>query len=386
MSTGFIAVAAVLSLLALAWPLRALMGPRSQAPAVREFSLLRRQLAAARLEHARGRLSDAAWEAQQAEAATRAAELLAVEAPAPPARSLAAVLTLMLPIAALALYLHLGTPAALQPEPAVPASDMDAALAQLEARLASDPDRLEDWVLLARSYQALERHDEAVAALRRALQLAPNDPDVMALLANALAFADPQGRVPAEAVALLDGALRADPDAQRALYLRGIAAFQAGASEDALSYWERLRQRLDPTSPAGVELDRQIAAARQSIAGESERALGGVEVSLSLAESLQDRVAEGDVLFVFARAAEGPRMPLAIARLRAAQLPTTVRLTDDMGMLPDLKLSDAEEIIVGARISRSGNATPQPGDLQALSEPLAPAQSPRVELVIDSVL
>ena len=108
-------------------------------------------------------------------------------------------------------------------------------------------------------------------------------------------------------------------------------------------------------------------------------------VRVDVAPELKGRIQPGDTLFVFARMPEGPRMPLAIQRRQADSLPITVTLDDSMGMLPTMKLSSSPQVVVGARISRSGNATPQSGDFQGLSAPLAVAgQDGVVDLIIAS--
>jgi len=119
-------------------------------------------------------------------------------------------------------------------------------------------------------------------------------------------------------------------------------------------------------------------------AASSAKAAASISGRVSLAPALAARVAPGDTLFVFARAAEGPRMPLAIIKRAGADLPLSFTLDDSMAMAPQFKLSAFANVVVGARLSKSGNAMPQSGDLEGTSPPLAGRHS-GIEIVIDTV-
>ncbi|GIX33370.1 MAG: c-type cytochrome biogenesis protein CcmI [Lysobacterales bacterium] len=277
--------------------------------------------------------------------------------------------------------------------PARTMPDLLAATAQLAARLERDPSDLAGWVLLGRSYRALERFAEAREALARAYALAPEHPDLMVEYAEALALAAPGRMIEGEAMALIERALLLAPDHPRALWLRGIAHRQAGRNEQAVADWERLltSQSLDP----GVrsEIERLIAEARgrssaqpQTEAPSAPVAAGSVTVLVELDDSLRNRARPEDTVFVFARPAEGGRMPLAIRRLRVADLPAEVRLDAGDAMMPELSLDRFDRVAVGARVSRSGLAQPQSGDLEGLTGPVSTRSGERVRLKIDRVL
>ena len=258
----------------------------------------------------------------------------------------------------------------------------------LAARMKERPDDGEGWTMLARSYTVLGRFGEAVPAYAKAAALQPTNAGLLADYADAVAAQNGSVGNP-ESLALIDRALAADPKHPKALALAGTAAYDRGDFAGAVARWQKIADAL----PAGSELLVQVQA---SIAEAKERMGGGaaakapaagapaapaavdasaVAGTVSLDPSLAAQAAPDDTVFVFARAAEGPRMPLAVKRARVADLPLTFRLDDSMAMSPAAKLSGARSIVVGARISKSGNAMPQPGDLSGESKPLAPGTS-----------
>ncbi len=348
----------------------------------------------------------------------------------PPARGAAAGLSLLLPFAAAALYFHLGEPRALDPDARAPgvarmaaqggseaadAPDMEQAVQGLAQRLREDPDNLDGWLLLGRAYKAMERFEPALEALTQAYRLAPDNPDVMIEYAEGKALAAPRRRIEGENLALIEQAVELQPDHQRGIWLLGVAAMQGGRPKDAVDRWETLRQLISSDLSAVQALDEQIEAARQaaglpparvstaiveSAEGQSatpaepaspagsDDAAGGprLTVIVDIAPALRERLSASDVLFVFARPAQGSRMPLAIQRLPAANLPVTVTLDDSQSMMPALKLSTMPEVVVGARVSSSGQAIPQPGDFEGLSAPLPNTTSEPIRLTIDQVV
>ena len=343
----------------------------------------------------------------------------------PPARAAAALLALLLPFSAAALYLKLGEPDALDPAnlqrgaaasagapsaQAADAPDMEQAVQGLAERLRSEPDNLEGWLLLGRAYKSMERFEPAKEALTQAYRLAPEDPDVMIEYAEAQALAAPRRRIEGENLALIEQAVQMQPDHQRGIWLLGVAAMQGGRPKEAVDRWETLRQLISSDLAAVQSLDEQIEAARQAAglpparestalaepavpqapAPAADAAADSdaprLTVQVDIAPALRDRLNASDVLFVFARPAQGSRMPLAIQRLPAANLPATIVLDDSHSMMPALKLSTMPEVVVGARVSSSGQAIPQPGDLEGLSPPLPNSTREPIRLVIDQVL
>lgn len=340
---------------------------------------------------------------------------------APSRTAFAALLlvALLLPASALILYRLVGAPQALDPANLVAAGgehgpDMAQAIAALAARLKEQPDDVEGWALLARAYQATGRAEESLDAYRRAHALAKDNAALTVEYAQALAVAAPDHRIDGEARALLDGVLKADPTNQRALWLVGISDFQDGKFDAAIARWNALLPLLGPGEVAdSVREQIALAEARRdgkeppaslpptatgdnaaapstapagAVNGAASAAAPKLTVQVALDPKLADHLDPAATLFVFARAASGPPMPLAIQRLKASQLPLTVTLDEGNGMLPNLKLSMFPQVVIGARVSKSGNAMPQSGDLQVLSAPTDVHRTEPVALVIDEVV
>lgn len=397
MSASFLLAVALVSITALVPILRPLWRAEAEDEAARSLRKQREALAAA---HAAGVLS------QDEYASKLAAMPASAAAPTRPSRALALGLAVALPLLAFAMYREIGEPRALDPKALVSAAaemaaapDLATAVKGLEARLAGQPDDAEGLRLLARGYQQLQRFGDARDALAKVRALAPDDLDVQVEYAEALALASDTRRFEGEAEALLADALGKQPDHQRALWLSGIAAVQREDKAAALAHWQRLLPLLPPDSNVHRAVAEQIrglggdvpepAAAPTSPAPADAIAAGGtaLRVSVRIADALTSRVAPSDTVYVFARAAEGPKMPLAIQRFAASELPKEVLLDDSMGMMPTLKLSQVPRIVLGARISKSGNATPQAGDFETIGTPFEQGDdtSPR-ELVIADVV
>lgn len=284
-------------------------------------------------------------------------------------------------------YAALGSPDRLAAEPptvqAAPSpalGQLSAVVDQLAAHVKAQPGDAKAWQMLASAYATLQRHADAVAAYRTALQLQPRDATLTTDLAFAIAMAN-QRRFAGEPAALVERALALEPNNPKALALAGTVAFDRKDYEQAVHHWERLAQAEPADGPfaqqiaASIAQARQLAAARAAPAPVVDKpaapaAPARITGTVSLAPALKSRVSPGDTLFVFARAAEGPRMPLAILRKQVKDLPLEFTLDDSLSMSPAAKLSGASRVIVGARISKSGQAMPQPGDLQVLSAPV----------------
>jgi cytochrome c-type biogenesis protein CcmH len=214
---------------------------------------------------------------------------------------------------------------------------------------------------------------------------------LLADYADALAMA--QGRrLQGEPERLVLRALEIEPDHLKALLLAGAAAMERGDHAAAVERWSRAKQVAPPDSPLASGLDeglRQARAAAGLPADDAASAAQGagvpaasLQVRVTLAPALAARVQPDNTVFVFARAAEGPRAPLAIARLRAAELPATVTLDDTTAMSPQMRLSSFSLVVVEARVSRSGEATPQPGDLEGRTD-AAVAPGPAVTVGVE---
>jgi cytochrome c-type biogenesis protein CcmH len=348
-------------------------------------------------------------------------------APAPPARRprLASVLAvaLFVPAGTLALYGMLGTRAALTAgDPAAAAAapagrqaphtmsreQMEAMVEGLAERLKQRPDDADGWHMLARSYVAFGRLPEAAQAYDRAAALAPRDPQVLADYADTLAMVNGrslEGR-PTELVA---AALAIDPKHPKSLALAGTAAFNRHDYEGAIALWQALQTGLAPESEQARSIATSIAQAKAAAQGRERSpaaaapvagpaptagptaaatataAAPSIEGSVAISDAVKARLAGGDTLFVFARAVDGARVPLAVARAAAGEFPSRFRLDDSLSMSPQFKLSAHSEVMLGARVSRSGNATPQSGDLVGALGPVkVGARDARI--VIDRVV
>jgi cytochrome c-type biogenesis protein CcmH len=296
-----------------------------------------------------------------------------------------------LPLAAGGLYLVVGTPATLDGVPAAqPALDVDQAVAELRDHLKQVPDDLQGWLLLAQTEAALHQNTQARDAYDQALRLDPHNAAAMVGWAEADSIARHDHRIDGRALDLLKQAVQADPANQRGLWLLGISQFQHDDYADAAATWRRLQPLLEPGSTVAKAVTEQIAVAEARANGQPASVTPAetgprLTVQVELAPALRHKVPPGAALFVYARANKGPAMPLAVARLDATQLPATVTLTDAMAMAPQLKLSSAKKVLVGARISASGQAVAQPGDLEGEAGDVPVDRTAPLRIVIDKV-
>lgn len=281
---------------------------------------------------------------------------------------------------------------------------MTALTERLAERMKSTPDDAEGWSMLGRSYAALGRTDEALRAYDRLIKLRPDDPSVLADYADALAVKNNQ--LAGEPMKYVERALKLDPNHVKALMLAGTDAFNRADYAKAVQHWERAAEAGPPDNPL-VQMARSgVTEARargnlpaptasgkppattstaQQPAGPATAAAavvsGAISGTVTLAPALKGRVGPDDAIFVFARAATGSRMPVAFMRAQVKDLPLNFTLDDSMAMSPAARLSTAGQVVVGARVSKSGQAMPQAGDLEGLSEPTA-AGSAGVNVVI----
>jgi cytochrome c-type biogenesis protein CcmH len=250
---------------------------------------------------------------------------------------------------------------------------------KLSARLKEKPDDVEGWSMLARSYSVLGRHAEALKAYEKASNLRKDDPTLLADYADSLAVNN-NSNLEGEPMKLVERALKLDPKNLKALYLAGTYSFNKKDYANAVKVWEKLAEVGPPGNVFVNQIEPAIAEAR-SLAGmppaakpldaapQTAAAVGGGTVSgtVTLSAALAKQAQPDDTVFVFARAAEGSRMPLAILRKQVKDLPISFTLNDSMAMSPATALSSQSKVIVGARVSKSGNAMPQPGDLSGQS-------------------
>jgi cytochrome c-type biogenesis protein CcmH len=309
--------------------------------------------------------------------------------------SSAAMLIGGLSVLAAVLYHFVGTPVALDAAMVKRPDTLEEAVAQLERKRDAFPDH-EGWVMLATAYGRLGKTAQARDAWQEALKRAPDDANLLAAAAEARAQADSRRSFDAEAVGYLQRALKADPRHQRARFFLGIALRQQGKAAEAANTWEPLLADVDADN--AVTLRAEIDAARLdaglpalSTAPSPHAAdkpamdqAGALTVTVALDPDFAARVRlRGDAtVFVIARAPDGPPMPVAVEKHTVADLPLTVSLDDADGPMPTAKLSALREVEVIARISESGNAMRQDGDLESKPVRVAlPSKAP-VELIL----
>lgn len=289
-----------------------------------------------------------------------------------------------MPLAAALLYLALGAHEAIETSSSAAVSPVtpeqfQSMTEQLAARLKEQPDDWEGWVMLGRAYKALERYEDSARAWGEAARLRPQDANTLTDYAEALAIVK-GGKLSGEPTRILERALQLDPRHQKALALAGGAAFTRGDYKAAIAYWEHLLAISDAEPELGPALRSAIAQARSRMGG----AVAGSKVSgtVSLAPELAARAGPDDTVFVFARSADGARAPLAVLRLQVKNLPYDFTLDDTMAMTPGANLSSASRVVVGARVSKSGEAQTSSGDLEGYSAEIRPGAR-GVRVVID---
>ncbi len=312
-------------------------------------------------------------------------------------RWLAPALTIaVLPAAAIALYLQLGSTDGLDVDAYVQRQAgeitperVEQMTRQLAQHLEQNPDDAEGWVMLGRAYKALHDFDASARAWARAARLQPNDADLLTDYAEVLGLTA-QGDLAGEPTQLLERALEIDPAQTKALALGGSAAFGRGDYAAAIDLWQKLLV-LSATDEQLSDALRTGIAEAQARLGEAPGPVGpggDAEVSVavagtvSLSAELAQSAAAGDTVFVFARAADGPGMPLAALRVQVGELPYRFRLDDSMAIMPGRKMSDAQQLVIGARVSKNGVATRSSGDLEGFSIAVEPGTND-VRVVID---
>lgn len=321
---------------------------------------------------------------------------------------LAVALAMAFPVVVGALYWTLGTPDSVAPartatvgkegEHALSPQQISAMVERLALRLQENPADGAGWLMLARSYAVLGRYPESSAAFGRALTLLPPDAQHYADFADIVAMA--QGKsLAGEPEKLVRRALEIDGRNVKALALSGTIAFDRQDYAQAIREWQKVLALLpeDSGAAAGIQGSIRDAENRLAIAGrqveevrqvsEQKQALAPAKVAgvVDLDPKLRASMKPGDTLFIFARALNGPKMPVAMLRAKASELPLSFALDDSMAMAPRFKLSNVGQVVVGARLSKSGDALARSGDLEGLSMPVA-AGADNVRIIINSVV
>lgn len=413
--TAFWLIAALFVAVALTLVLRPLLRQRSAGAGTdrdaTNVKLYRDELAELEREHADGALGEAQYLEARQEIERRLLEDVQPGAPgavAAPAgrhavRWAALAVSVALPLIAVLGYLKFGDIAALNPavrqegHPVTP-QQIAEMVDKLAQRLKQKPDDATGWTMLGRSYAVLGRYQESADAYAHAITLTGDDANLLADYADTLAMAR-GGNLLGEPMQIVQRGLKVDPKNVKLLALAGSAEFAQRNYAEAVRYWERSLAEIPPGSDFRRAVESSIEEARKagnlpapaneiiekslnSKESANSKAISGV---VKLAPGLASQVAPGDILFVFARPAKGARMPVAILRVAASQLPYAFRLDDSQAMAAGNALSSQAEVVVGARISKSGNALPQPGDLEGASAPVAPGAS-GLQIAIDRVV
>ncbi|WP_165664158.1 c-type cytochrome biogenesis protein CcmI [Metapseudomonas otitidis] len=391
--------AGLLLLVALAFLLiPVLRGRKAQAEEDRtalNVALYQERLAELQAQHEAGTLTEAQLEAGRAEAARELladTEGAAADRSARLGRALPLLAALLVPAVGLGLYAHWGSSDKVQlaREMREQPRTIEEMTARLEKAVQAQPDSAEGWYFLGRTYMAQERPADAAKAYERAVQIAGRQPELLGQWAQALYFAS-QKRFTPEVQALTEDALKADPNEVTSLGLLGIAGFEEGRFKDAIGYWERLIAVLPQDDPSRAALQGGIDRARERLAENGEtlperetltKSMPQLKVRVDLAAALKDKVQPGDTVFIFARAAEGPPMPLAVKRLTVKDLPAEVVLSDADAMMPQLKISSFPQVQLVARVSREGNA--KSGEWIGRGPALSSATEDPQQLTIDS--
>ncbi len=318
----------------------------------------------------------------------------------------AIALGLAIPALAASLYFYLGSPDAFKPAQMVDTQDPAHAVSEeqivtmvagLERKLKDKPDDADGWYMLARSFHVLKKYPESAEAYAKLVKLVPDNADLLADYADELAMAQNRS-LQGEPEKILAKALAVDPKNLKALALAGSAAFDKRDFSTAVTQWKKILLLVPPESETARSIMSSIGEA-QSLAGDSSAlpapvlapkldakpdqvapataqadtpAAAKVEGTVELDATLRSKVTDTDTVFIFARATEGPKFPLAVIRKQVKDLPLSFTLDDSMSMMPNAKLSNFPLVIVGARISKTGNATPGIGDFEGMAEAVKP--------------
>jgi cytochrome c-type biogenesis protein CcmH len=435
----FIIVAAVMVAVALAWVLWPLLRPASVASVERRtvnLTVYKDQFADLEADFARGSITQENYNEAKAELERRMLDEARVEKQVAAPRTVGGVKTALVigaavPVIAGLLYAKLGAPDAFSPLATAPQSQHQLSGEQIEemttklaARLEKEPDNVDGWVMLARTYYSQRKFPQAAKAYEKLTALLPNEADLFADYADALAMANGR-QLSGKPMELVRRALELDPTQWKALAMAGTDAFERKDYKGAVAHWEKLRDTAGSDSPIAQQIQASIDEARQlggmpaspapvaaaaskaapekstksakaeapakaetPVAAKADKpAAGGTSVSgtVTLDKGLTAKANPTDAVFVFARPADGSKMPIALTRAQVKDLPLKFTLDDSTSMNPQVKLSGYEDVVLIARVSKGGSAMPSKGDLEGASKPVK-VGAKDIALSIDRVL
>lgn len=301
-------------------------------------------------------------------------------------------LTAFVPLFVLIMYSYLGRPdlvgqqplQASQDQPITP-EQVEEMVAGLEQRLQDNPEDIEGWQMFYRSNMVLERYAKAKQAAEKLFQLEGETPESLLRLVDALAMENEEQLAgkPAEYIQRI---LELEPDNASALWLAGMAAAERGELQQALNYWERLLPRIEDGTEPKQQLQQMIASTRQQLGMDIDSNvdpnLVSLVVNVYLAPALSDNIAENAMLFVYARSEDGDSIPIAVVREPVTEFPVQVTLDNTNVMMPSRKLGDFKRVQLIARISNSGQAKPENGDLVGAVSNISPLLGNPIDLII----
>ena len=415
--TMFWVYALLLTAVALAILITPLMRNRARmgsgvSRAASNLTVIKDQFAELDADLAAGNIEREQWEAARADLQRGVLEdageaVTAVPAPVARAKLAAVAIVVAVPLVSVLLYLGVGSPQSLDPSkvsaaPSAPhqltQEQIESMAARLAQRLEANPDDIEGWIMLARTYGALGRFDQAAGAYAKAEVKFPQDAQLLADYADSLAMAQGQS-LRGKPEALIQRALKADGNNIKVLALAGTLEFEKQNFGKAVEYWQRILSLLPPDAEMGNSVRASIQDAEAKLGAGPKAPASVVRVApdskakpatapataaakgarlsgtVKLAPALAARAAPEDTVFVLARPATGSRTPLAAVRAKVKDLPLAFSFDDSMAMNPAIKLSGFAEVVVAARVSKSGNAMPESGDLEGVSKPVHPGTS-----------
>jgi cytochrome c-type biogenesis protein CcmH len=372
--TSFLIPAALLLILVLVLLLRPLFFPeRESATSRRQMNaaIYREELDKLEADHLAGRVDNDSYEQTHAEMRQRLfqdtdeADDLAVLGS--PKKTIIGICLFVVLLSA-GFYFYLGDASRIaekNAEKPMTQESVEQMVTEFAAKMEKEPDNLKGWAMLARSYRILGRNAEAANAYARAGSFIDSDPQLLADYADVLA-ANANGNFAGKPQQLINKALALDPNNLLALWLSGTAAFNAQNYKAAVQSWEKLAIQLPPDTDEARAIASSIAEARKKggLAPAGTPAISNQRVSgqVGISSALQSKVKAGDILMVIARK-PGERMPVAVLKTAVTAFPISFVLNDSLAMSPNALISQLPEVSVEVRISKTGMAMPESGDL-----------------------
>lgn len=279
------------------------------------------------------------------------------------------------------------------------APDVEKMVAGLAKRLETKPNDVQGWMMLGRSYAAMNQYKNAFSAYERAYKLAPENPDVLTNFAETMGILQ-NNQLQGRPLKLIMQALEINKKHPRALWLAGHAQLQLGDKNKAIKHWQTLLFTLPPEHESAKTVRKFLAQIGGQADNQANRQVGvkkvappiqksgqaGIRVKVKLADKFKSTVASNATVFIFARPVKGPKIPLAGVRLSLADLPAELTLGDGNAMMPGRTISSVDQVIIGARISKGGGPVAKPGDLEGYSAAVSSLHPETLEIIINQIV